>query len=388
MGKFRHALWKWKRGTPRDPPQPTQLVTTGPITTVPDVPQANTDPSPPESSQIPSFPDGLKVLHDCPDATIDICFVHGLTGDRESTWTARGQPAPWPKTLLPPKLSSGARILTYGYDAYVLRRGVAGSNRLIDHATNLLHDLATDRSVSNASSRPLILIAHSLGGLVCKKALLLSRNNPEADLRGIVDCVKGMIFLGTPHKGSWMADWAKIPASAIGLVKSTNKSLLGILETDSQFLESIQVEFWSMVRGLRESGRRFEVACFFEELPLLGVGKVVSKESATLEGYSVSIHANHSDMVRFASAEENGFRRLLGVLVSWTSQVALRPDEGQTERLPRTSPSSVTAEGDRGVTSVNPYGSSTQNINSIATGSGPTNVGQHQTIHQTFGKQH
>ncbi len=280
------------------------------------------DPDPSENPQNPSFPDGVKVLHDCPDATVDICFVHGLTGDRESTWTANGQSAPWPKTLLPPKLSR-ARILTYGYDAYIVRRGVAAStNRLIDHATNLLQDLTTDRS-SDASSRPLIFVAHSLGGLVCKKAILLSRNNPEAHLRAIFDCIKGIIFMGTPHKGSWMADWAKITASAIGLAKSVNKSLLGILETDDQLLESIQVEFWSMVRGLREGGRGFEVTCFFEELPLPVVGKVVvSKDSATLEGYaSFSIHANHSDMVKFASAEENGLKRLLGELVRWEHQI-------------------------------------------------------------------
>jgi hypothetical protein len=71
------------------------------------------DPGPSESPPIPSFPDGVKVLRDCPDATVDICFAHGLTGDRESTWTADGQFVPWPKTLLPPKLSR-ARILTYG----------------------------------------------------------------------------------------------------------------------------------------------------------------------------------------------------------------------------------------------------------------------------------
>jgi hypothetical protein len=127
----------------------------------------------------------VKVLHDCPDATVDICFIHGLTGNRESTWTADGQSTPWPKTLLPPKLNN-ARILTYGYDAYIVRKGVAGLNRLIDHAANLLHDLTTDRSSSNASSRPLIFVAHSLGSLVCKKAILLSRNNPEAHLCGIL----------------------------------------------------------------------------------------------------------------------------------------------------------------------------------------------------------
>ena len=268
------------------------------------------------------FPDGVEVLHDCRDATVDICFVHGLTGDRNSTWTASGQSAPWPKTLLPPRLSK-VRILTYGYDAYVVRASTASTNRLIDHATNLLNDMTTDRTCADAFSRPLVFVAHSLGGLVCKEAILLSRNNPEPHLRGIFDCTRAIVFMGTPHRGSWMADWAKIPASALGIVKSTNKSLLEILETNNQLLEDIQVKLWQMIREQRESGRRLEVTCFFEELPL-GVFKVVSKGSATLEGYSsFSIHANHRDMVRLGSTEESGFKRLLGELVRWESQINL-----------------------------------------------------------------
>lgn len=42
----------------------------------------------------------------------------------------------------------------------------------------------------------------SLGGLLCKKAILLSRNNPEVHLRGIINCIKGIVFMGTPHKGA------------------------------------------------------------------------------------------------------------------------------------------------------------------------------------------
>jgi len=274
--------------------------------------------------QTSSFPDGLDVFHDCPDATLDVCFVHGLTGNRETTWTAKGSSIPWPKTLLPACLDT-ARILTYGYDAYIVRKNVASVNRLLDHATNLLNDLVIDRASCNASSRPLILVAHSLGGLICKKAVLLSRNNPEPHLEAIFDSVVGIIFLGTPHRGSWIADWATIPASALGLMKSTNKSLLRILETSDQFLESIQVDFWSMVRGLREGGRRrFEVTCFFEQLPLPLVGTVVSKDSATIEGYnSFSIYANHRDMTKFTSAEDTGFRRLRGELVRWEGQTRL-----------------------------------------------------------------
>ncbi|PWY64836.1 alpha/beta-hydrolase [Aspergillus eucalypticola CBS 122712] len=267
------------------------------------------------------FPDGVEVLHDCPNADYDICFVHGLTGDRRTTWTADHQSAPWPQTLLPSHIRR-ARILTYGYDAYIVRKSAASSNRLIDHATNLLHDLTADRASCDASSRPLIFVAHSLGGLVCKKAILLSRNDPERHLRGIFNSTRGIIFMGTPHKGAWMADWARISASALGLVKSTNKSLLAVLGTNNQMLESLQVDFLAMVRKLREDGRGLEVTSFFEELPLPVVGKIVCKESATLDGYSsISLHANHRDMVKFGSPKENGYKRLLGEIQRWESRI-------------------------------------------------------------------
>ncbi|KAI6771494.1 hypothetical protein HG531_009119 [Fusarium graminearum] len=284
--------------------------------------QQETSHGPPsESIPVSFFPDGVEVLHECRDAAVDICFVHGLTGSRVSTWTAHGQSKPWPETLLPPKLSR-ARILTYGYDAYIVRKSVASTNGLIDHAANLLNDLSTDRAYSDASSRPIIFVAHSLGGLVCKEAILLSRNNPEPHLQGIFDYTKGIIFLGTPHRGSWMAKWADIPASALGVVKSINKSLLKILETDNKYLESVQDRFWSMVREQQKAGRDLEITCFFEELPLSGVGKVVSKDSATLESYNaISIHANHSNMVKFSSEDDNGFKRLLGELIRWESQI-------------------------------------------------------------------
>lgn len=61
---------------------------------------------------------------------------------------------------------------------------------------------------------------------------------------------------------------------------------------------------------------------FFLELPLPVFGRVVSKESATFEGYNpITIHADHRNMVKFGSAEENGFKRLLGELMRWESQV-------------------------------------------------------------------
>ncbi len=315
----RFGKWRRKRHPEPNPPQEP-----APVATLShSQPPASTDSSPSETLPVPRFPDGVKVLHDCPDATVDICFVHGLTGDRESTWTAEGQSTPWPKTLIPPRLEK-ARILTYGYDAYIVRASVASANRLNDHARNLLTKLTTNRELNDASSRALIFVAHSLGGLVCKEAILLSRNNPEPHLRRIFDCIMGVVFMGTPHKGAWMANWASIPVSALGLVKSVNKPLLEVLDTKNQYLESIQSRFMEMLRQRQsDGGRPLGIACFLEELPLPIAGLVVPKESAILDGFTyATIHANHQNMVRFATAEEDGFQLLLGELVRWESQAS------------------------------------------------------------------
>ena len=110
-----------------------------------------------------AFPSGIKVLHEVQDYIVEyvyffqengniandssssIVFVHGLTGDRERTWTADGASEPWPKSLLPSKIPN-ARVLTFGYDAYVADwRGVVSENRIANHAWNLLTSLARHR---------------------------------------------------------------------------------------------------------------------------------------------------------------------------------------------------------------------------------------------------
>lgn len=119
-----------------------------------------------------------------------------------------------------------------------------------------------------------------------------------------------------------MADWAYISASALGFLKSTNTKLLDILKGDGQLLESIQTDFLAMVRELREARRDIKIMCFYEELSLPSIGKVVSKDSATLDGYAPrSIHADHRDMVRFATTEDDGFTKLLAEVRRWTSQI-------------------------------------------------------------------
>lgn len=200
---------------------------------------------------------------------------------------------------------------------------MSSGNRLVDHARNLISELTTNPISNNAETRPLVFVVHSLGGIIIKKALLLSQDNREDYLQGIFRCTKGIIFMGTPHRGSWMAAWAKIPISALGVVKSLNGRLLKALGPDEELLESIQDDFGRLLRRMTISETPIEITCFFEELPLSVVGKVVSRESATIPEYNaISVHANHREMVRFGSNNDRGFVEVLHLLRKWQDEVA------------------------------------------------------------------
>ena len=87
---------------------------------------------------------------------VSIIFIHGLSGDREKTWTATGASAPWPQTLLPSKIPD-ARILVFGYNGNMPNRGGFHSmNWIKDHASNLLLTIAQYRSKGNAVSAVIV----------------------------------------------------------------------------------------------------------------------------------------------------------------------------------------------------------------------------------------
>jgi pimeloyl-ACP methyl ester carboxylesterase len=141
---------------------------------------SNDGPNQNETSALtdPSFPCGLKVWYEPPTGkhSLDLVFVHGLTGDRQRTWTHPHASEPWPKSILPRHFPE-ARILIHGYDAYViLRTGPVSRNRLSDHSPDFLNTLVAHRQESGQEQTPLIFVAHSMGGLVCKDALLSSRH--------------------------------------------------------------------------------------------------------------------------------------------------------------------------------------------------------------------
>ncbi|KAK5057648.1 hypothetical protein LTR84_011649 [Exophiala bonariae] len=271
-----------------------------------------------QTAQDAHFPSGIKVFYEPEHPDIDIIFVHGLTGDRERTWTHPTNGVCWPRDILPRSLPD-ARILTFGYDAYVVRaRNHVASIDIAHHANDFLNCLANERMDSISSKRPLIIVAHSLGGILCKDALRLAQSNTEAHLRAIFDHVRGIVFIATPHGGSWLAKWAKTSANLLGVVKGADVSLLSLLESNSEVLNRIHNDFLSMLIRRQAEHRSIKIACFYEVLPLRGRIKIVDKDSGTISGFNnVSIHADHRNIARFKNQDDPGYKHIVGSLNMW-----------------------------------------------------------------------
>ncbi|MCJ1348924.1 hypothetical protein MMC31_007157 [Peltigera leucophlebia] len=276
---------------------------------------------------------GLRVLHmptNTSDNLVDIIFVHGLTGNSYSTWLDEKSKTYWPVHLLHHSLPN-ARIMAFGYNADVAKFiGPVGQNNLRDHALTLLGDLGRIRREPESNNRKIVFVAHSLGGLVTKKALCLSENSFESHLKQADACTIAVAFLGTPHRGLGLAPFAKGVTNILKAShKRVNTDIISLLQRKSEVLGEVEDYFgiW-----LRKKGQGFNMTCFYEEWELPGLGLVVAKDSAQINGFpQLPIPANHIGMTKFVNSEEVGYQRIVGEIERWT-QTARPKDLTQEEQ--------------------------------------------------------
>ena len=107
------------------------------------------------------------------------------------------------------------------------------------------------------STRPIIFVAHSLGGIVVKnvshhkycagrtlylqeQALILSENTREGSLeehRSIKLSTYGILFMGTPPQGNSGAQLGELMLNVASIFVAFNDRVLRHLEQDSEWLE-------------------------------------------------------------------------------------------------------------------------------------------------------
>ncbi|KAK1730086.1 uncharacterized protein BDZ83DRAFT_567017, partial [Colletotrichum acutatum] len=276
-----------------------------------------------------------------------IVFIHGLKGHREKTWTSDKASEPWPKALLPSEIPN-ARILAYGYDADVAKATeMVSVSRIRDHAATFLKRLTNfrDRTDSVGRSRffnvlslrvRIIFVCHSLGGLVCQAVRALARAYTREHLKEVLEATRGILFLGTPHHGSALAVWAERLGKSVGVLKQTNTEILGVLRPESEVLAEIQDNFHNMTQSQTQEGvGTIQITCFYEELPLPGIGLVVPQHSAIFPGKdAIGIHGTHHTMVKFSSLEDSGFIDVCDELRTWIKRFDRKVSVPQRQSMP------------------------------------------------------
>ncbi|KAI0869581.1 hypothetical protein GGS24DRAFT_478422 [Hypoxylon argillaceum] len=293
---------------------------------------------------------GFSTIWSPETANIDIVFVHGLQGHPERTWTYSGNPhrhvqrrsftdrllrrSPgsvveqgasvdpvyWPRDLLTASDDfAHSRILVWGYDTHVVGQFFSASDQqnISQHGNNLLIALQQERKED--PNRPLLFVAHSLGGIVVKVALGNSRESKhQPQYLSIYESTRGIVFLGTPHGGSHAANWGLVASNIVkfALQEPAERVLRG-LKPNNELLENLRKMFLRML----EDGH-FGVHSFYETKGMMGIyginGLVVPYESA-LVGHAkkevvAGIHANHSEICKFRDSYDHGYKAVSGAM--------------------------------------------------------------------------
>ncbi|KAH7086933.1 Alpha/Beta hydrolase protein [Paraphoma chrysanthemicola] len=252
---------------------------------------------------------GICSWYEADKAEVDIVFVHGLRGGRESTWTKDG--VLWPRDLLAKDVPD-SRIIGYGYDSRIVhaetKEVVQGS--LEDDAQTLCSQLDELRRTTNTTERPIVTVGHSMGGLVLAQVVYGGDKVASGNsLRSISDKIVGMLFLGTPFHGSPTAPWGETIRRLWDIIgRDSDRNTLKSLAKDSQLLKPLR-DGWPQViqkRGQTKDAK-IAVSYCFEKLKT-GFVVIVPRDNAHFPGVGgepIPMRTNHVDICKFNDPDED-----------------------------------------------------------------------------------
>jgi alpha-beta hydrolase superfamily lysophospholipase len=121
--------------------------------------------------------------------------------------------------------------------------------------------------------RPIITVAHSLGGLVCAQVVVSGEKSDAGDsVSKIAKNIKGMVFLGTPFGGSAVAGWGELIRRIFDVIRrDTDQQTLRTLKPDAHELKDLRKSFPDIIRKRRGKPEAIGVVFFYERLKTHGI---------------------------------------------------------------------------------------------------------------------
>ncbi|KAH7928814.1 hypothetical protein BV22DRAFT_1192463 [Leucogyrophana mollusca] len=218
----------------------------------------------------------------------------------------------------------GARVMVYGYNANVLLDVSTG--RIRTFAQTFLEGLRHQRDSESAEAqeRPLILLAHSMGGLIVKQALLIANARADKRFDSILNSAGAVMFLGTPHQGGNGVDMGTFVANFVRAFGVKARSdIIRSLDPRSMVLFDLTDDFRQLV-----DAKGIEISTLFEIKkthigPLKSIW-IVEEQSAVLgvtRERKVAINADHAHLCKFKSSTDRSLVTAVQVMKEFCKDV-------------------------------------------------------------------
>lgn len=180
---------------------------------------------------------------------IDILAVSGLGSHPFGSFVNKKDGNMWLTNNLPRDMPS-ARVMIFGYESTLQD---SRSHIELDDLAGPVHIAISQ--IIQSKGRPLLLIGHSLGGLLVKEALIRSaESGSEPGLLNPLDMILGILLLGTPNDGLDIESLVPI------VNDQPNRSLLESLRsTGSQRLSRQRKDFSKVLEGTK-----LQLFCLYE----------------------------------------------------------------------------------------------------------------------------
>jgi pimeloyl-ACP methyl ester carboxylesterase len=221
-----------------------------------------------------------------------VMFVHGLNGSRYGTWGS------FPNLLFEDRVSVDIGMYDYASGLRRIRPGV--SFDLEAHArqvADLVRDLIYDE---------VVLIGHSMGGLLCKAAItdLLDSQTETADGRLAVQRIIGLFLMATPQAGS-----LRVPRPIWELSSDAQ-----VLRAHSPLVTKVAERFTDRVSG--DGRRRPKLGSVnIRTFAVVATGdKWVDRLSAGLgvpRDHTKNVRGSHTSIVKPTSKDDDLYRWLV-----------------------------------------------------------------------------
>lgn len=159
--------------------------------------------------------------------------ISGLASHAFGSWKERGDSNfMWLRDQLPRDIPN-MRMIIYGYDTDLVN---SQSFQTVDDLA--LSFYSKLRSITRANGEPkrLVFFAHSLGGIVLKRAIALVANSGQAET-SVLSNVRMIFFFGVPNQGMYMSHLVAMVGD------QPNEQLVKDLSQNSDYLSSLDIQF-------------------------------------------------------------------------------------------------------------------------------------------------